>query len=192
MPPPRRKTKKPTPERLANVALHYLSRYAASEASLRRVLENRVRRAVMADETFAADAEAQASLAQGIDKIIETHKRTGVLNDQAFAEMKVSSLRRAGRSARRITQQLAQKGVKGEVIEAALEPEEGVDAQEAELKAAQAYARRRGLGPFRKGGPSEDRAIKAKEIASMARAGFSFDTAKKILGAGPEDLEDAF
>jgi len=188
----RRKPKKPTPERLANSALYYLGRYAASEASLRRVLENRVRRAIMADPVLAADEEARAALAAAIDKIIETHKRTGVLNDAAYAEMKVSSMRRAGRSAKRITQSLTQKGIKGELIEAALVPEEGEDAQDIELKAARSYAKRRGIGPFRKGGPSEDRAIKAKEIASMARAGFSFDTAKQILGAGPEDVEEIY
>jgi SOS response regulatory protein OraA/RecX len=65
---PRRTFKKPTPERLANAALYYLSRYAASEASLRRVLENRVRRAAMRDEAFAADREAQAALPPRLTK----------------------------------------------------------------------------------------------------------------------------
>jgi regulatory protein len=117
---------------------------------------------------------------------VEEHKRSGALNDAAFAETKLHSLRRAGRSARRITQHLAHKGVKGEVIEAALaEDEEG-----AERKAALALARRRGLGPYRKGGASEDRAVRAKEMASMARAGFSFDIIKKVLGAGPDDLDE--
>ncbi len=189
MPYPRRKLKKPTPERLANVALHYLSRYAASEASLRRVLENRVRRAAMRDEAFAADKQAQAALAEAIENIVEKHKRAGSLNDKAYAETKVASLRRAGRSARRIAQQLAQKGVKADLIKAALAPEDGTDSQEVELKAARALARRRGLGPYRKGGASADRAVIAKEVAALARAGFSFDTIKDVLGAGPEDVE---
>ena len=30
---------------------------------------------------------------------------------------------------------------------------------------------------------------KAKDIATLARAGFSFDIAKKVLGFGPDDLE---
>ncbi len=181
-----KKSHRPTPERLANSALYYLSRYAASEASLRRVLENRIRRAAMRDEAFAKDEAAHKELAAAIDKIVETHKRSGALNDAAFAETKLHSLRRAGRSARRITQHLAHKGVKSEVIEAALaEDEDG-----AEMKAALALARRRGLGPHRKGGASEDRAVKAKETAAMARAGFSFDIIKKVLGAGPDDLDE--
>ncbi len=186
----RRKPKKPTPERLQNAALFYLGRYAASEASLRRVLENKIRRYAMRDEVFAADKAAQAALLQAIDEIVEKHKKLGVLNDRAYAETKVVSLRRAGGSARRIAQKLAQKGVKGEIIEAALLPEEEGDETVAELAAARAFARKRGLGPYRKGGASEEREVKAKEIASMARAGFSYDTAKEILGAGPEDFEE--
>ncbi len=181
---PRRPFKKPTPERLANVALYYLSRYAASEASLRRVLQNRVRRAAMRDEAFASDREAQAALAAAIEKIVEGHKLSGVLNDTAYAEMKVGSLRRAGRSARRIAQHLTQKGVKSGVIEEALAGDE----DGAELKAAQAFAKRRGLGSYRKGGASEDWKAKSKETASMARAGFSFDVIKKVLGSVPEDF----
>lgn len=185
---PRRKPRKPTPERLGNIALAYLSRYAASEASLRRVLQNRVRRYAMKDENFAADEAMRKTLAAAIEEIIEKHKRLGVLNDEAYAEMKVGSLRRAGGSARRIAQKLVQKGVKKEIIEAALMPEEG-EADEVENKAARAFARKKGLGPYRKGGASEDRAVKAKEIASMARAGFSYDVARDILGAGPEDFD---
>jgi len=182
----RRAYRKPTPERLANAALYYLSRYAASEGSLRRVLENKLRRAAMQDADFAADSEAQAALKQAIEAIIETHKRTGVLNDAAYAEMKVHSLRRAGRSARVITQKLSQKGVKADLIDRALIPEDGSDSAHAELRAAQAFAKRRALGPYRK--PSmtvleaqAETKRKIKEVTTLARAGFSFDVAKKVL-----------
>jgi len=185
-----RPPKKPTPERLANIALYYLSRYAASEAGLRRVLENRVRRYVMKDEAFAADPAAQAASAEAITKIIEGHKASGVLNDAAFAEMKVHSLRRAGRSARRITQQLTQKGVPGSLIVTALEGDGEESPEVIELRAAQALAKRRGFGPYRKGGATADRALQNKEVASMARAGFSFDVIQKVIKA---DLsEEAF
>lgn len=186
----KRSFKKPTPERLANIALYYLSRYAASEASLRRVLENRVRRAALRDEAFAADQAAQAQAASAIESIIEKHKKLGALNDQLYAETKVHSLRRAGRSARRISQELAHKGVAKEIVEKTFLAE-GEENEGAELKAAHAFARRRGLGPYRKGGASEDRGVRTKEIASLARAGFSFDTAKEVLGAELEET-DAF
>lgn len=180
--------KRPTPERLANAALYYLSRYAASEGALRRVLGNKIRRAAMADPVFAADKAAQAALAAAIEKIVETHKRTGAINDAAFAETKVSSLRRAGRSARRIAQSLAHKGVAAPLIEAALTANEEEGGGDAEERAARAFARRRGLGPYRKGGASKDRAVQAKEIASLARAGFAFDVAKKVVDAQDDEF----
>jgi len=185
-----RKPRKPTPERLANGALAYLARYAASEAGLRRVLQNKIRRYNLKDPVFAADAAAQATCAAAIETIVEKHKRLGVLNDAAFAEMKVHSMRRAGKSARRITQSLAQKGVAAPLIEQALTGEEGKDPAQEEEEAARSFAKKRGLGVYRKGGASADRAVVNKEIASMARAGFSFDMIQKVLGAEPEEPDD--
>jgi regulatory protein len=205
--------RKPTPERLANIALYYLSRYAATEASLRRVLENRVRRAAMQDEVFRADHEAQVALAKAIDALVEKHKSLGVINDKAFAEMKVGSLRRAGRSARAISQKLATKGVKADLVATALDQNEQEEGGDQEMKAALQFAQRRKLGPYRaaakaagdddtadearKDRVSDDREdrelamkrknlamkLKNKEVAVMARAGFSFDIIRHVLNA---------
>ncbi|MGE0109141.1 MAG: regulatory protein RecX [Bdellovibrionales bacterium] len=174
--------KKPTKERLHNAALFYLERYAASEESLRRVLKNKIRRAAMQDKDFAEDHETQALLHQEIELIIETHRKNGIINDKDFAAMKVASMRRAGKSARRITQSLAQKGIAVPLIETALTPEEGEDESEIELTAARSYARRRRLGPYRKEGVPDDPKLQQREVASLARAGFSFDVIKVVLG----------
>ncbi|MDX9688948.1 MAG: regulatory protein RecX [Proteobacteria bacterium] len=185
--PRTRKYRKPTPERLANIALYYLSRYAASEASLRRVLENRIRRAAMADEFFAADKEAHQALRQAIDRIVETHKTSGAINDAAFAETKVRSLRRAGGSARKITEKLRQKGVSAQHIEKALVEDEAGDPAELEAEAATAFARKRRLGPYRSVSKEQGldeaglRSLKAKEFAAMMRAGFAYDVAASVL-----------
>ena len=180
--------KKLTPERLANAALVYLGRYAASEASLRRVLENKIKRAALCDKDFAADHESQQKLYESIDQIVAHHIKNGIINDREFAAMKVASMQRSGKSSRRIAQNLAQKGIDSSLIEDALAPEEGDDPAEMELKAARAHARKRRLGPYRKGGASDDPKIKSKEVASLARAGFSFDVAKQVLGELPEDI----
>ena len=196
MPDPRRRFRKPTPERLANAALYYLSRYAASEASLRRVLENKLRRAAMQDEAFAQDHEGQGLLRQAIDKIIETHRSSGVLNDAAYAEMKVHSLRRAGRSSRIITQKLSQKGVKEEHITRALDADGEGDVREDDLQAAISFAKKKRLGCYRKslpcGGANAQIEAKSrqKDIATLARAGFPFDLIKQVLG-GEIDLDEA-
>jgi regulatory protein len=186
-----KRIKIPTPTYLANVALYYLSRFAASEASLRRVLENRVRRAAMANPEFAADAAARETAQKAIDAIVAQHVKSGVVNDSAFAEMKVRGLRRAGRSQRRITQQLQHKGIAADVIARALQPEDDRNPEDIEKQSALAFARRRKLGPFRKEEASkETKALfdqRRKDLASMARAGFSCDIARQVLGGDVEE-----
>lgn len=179
----RRRVKVPTPDYLANVALYYLSRFAASEADLRRVLDNRLRRAAMVYPDFAEDKTLQQTLRAAIDSIVEQHKKSGILNDAAFAQMKANALRRAGRSARRITQQLQQRGVEAELVEAALCAADEGNSEESELNAAVALARRRGLGAFRKTGGAKAAGTdqRRKDFATLARAGFSYDTARKVL-----------
>lgn len=181
-----RKPKIPTARSLTNVALYYLQRFATSEAGLRRVLENRIRRAAMANDDFAADKVAQENLKQIIASIVEQHKKTGVINDKAFAEMKVNSLRRGGGSARRISQKLQQKGLAKNVIAAALQPEDE-EPQDVELQAALVFAKRRGLGKWRKKPPAEKQ--EQKDFAALMRAGFSFDVAKLVLGSAA-DIEE--
>ncbi len=180
----------PTPDYLANVALYYLGRFAASEASLRRVLENRLRRAAMAHPDFAADHARQTELKQDIAKIIEQHKKTGAINDEAFAAMKAGSLRRSGRSARSIAEKLRQKGIAPALIEKALEPEDGATREDEELVAARSFAKRRGLGPYRRisATPHSDapEKLKRKETAALARAGFGFNVIKNVLGGEAE------
>ncbi len=180
------KRKIPTPQNLHNVALHYLGRYAASEASLRRVLQNRIRRAAHDNPDFAQDETKQAALRSTIETIIETHKRTGVLNDTAFAETKVNSLRRQGRSRRIIQQKLAVKGVKNDIVAAALENHaDDAPPEVAELKAALILAKKRKLGAFRTMPADDDR--RRKDFATLARAGFSSDIARKALNAEPPE-----
>jgi regulatory protein len=186
----------PTAQSLANIALQYLGRFAASESSLRRVLENRLRRVAMRLPAFAEDKTVQDKLREAIEKIIDQHKRSGVINDAVYAETKINSLRRQGRSRRIIAQKLAVKGVGGEVVAAAfVAHEDGADPRDAELKAARALAKKRAIGPFRK--PARSKSIdehlqRRKEQAVLARGGFSFDVIRAVLGGDIEDMPDDY
>ncbi len=185
----KRQVKIPTVAGLEASALYYLSRYAASEASLRRMLENRLRRAAFRHPAFAEDKEAQANLHTAIDAIVAKHKKIGAINDAAYAAMKISSARRAGRSARMIKQKLGQRGIAAATIDKALLESAGdMDSADAETKAAFALAKKRKLGPF--GKKDNDPAKRQKEFATMARAGFSASTIRQVFGADAEDLPD--
>lgn len=184
-----RSVKIPNAERLKNIALHYLSRYAASEASLRRVLQNRLRRASMVHASFAADHALQETLRQTIESIIAAHKKSGAINDESFADMKVASLRRSGKSMRAIQQKLAARGLAKNTVSRALhEHDVGAD-EDAEFAAARTICKKRRAGPYRpvaRRKEGDDR----KDFAMLARAGFQAAIIRKILGYIPEDFSD--
>jgi regulatory protein len=161
-----------TAERLDRWALAYLERYSASADSLRRVLMRRVERSARAHGT---DREADAKL---VEALVERFRRSGLLDDARFAEGRVETLRRRGASSRGIRQRLAAKGVAPELIARSLA--EGPS----DLAAAAALVRRRRLGPYR---PEREREAKReRDMAVLARAGFGFDIARRVVGAENE------
>lgn len=175
--PPRRTTK----TSLENAALHYLERFASSAENLRRVLLRRVERAAH----FHGDDPAEGAAL--VDELIARYRASGLLNDKQYAEGKCRSLHRRGSSTRTIRQHLATRGVAAELVDAALgelSAEDGGSADELDLAAAQAFARRRRLGPYR---PGEARdAHRTRDLAALGRAGFTFAIARTVVDGDAE------
>ena len=123
-----------------------------------------------------------------VDALLDRLVESGRLNDRAYTDSKVRSLSHRGSSARAISAKLAAKGVGREAVAASLEElreREG----DPELASALALARKRRLGPYRD--PALRKEMAQKDLGVMARAGFSFDLAKKILSKGSvEELEE--
>jgi regulatory protein len=183
---PRRPDRPPGPPpdepALHQAALTHLARYATTRAGLLAVLDRRIARWLRAagnDETTAEQAHSARAAARRVaDRMVEL----GLVNDAAFAENRARSLTRAGRSRRAVAAHLAARGIDSETAQTALP-----DNPEAELAAALAQARRRRLGPFRTAPP--DPARLQKELAALARAGFSRDTALRALRMAPAEAE---
>lgn len=171
--------KLPTQERLTRIAIHYLERYASSTANLRKVLERRVLKACHHHGRDMADFITM------IEAVVEKCRASGMVNDRTYAETKTAGLRRRGGSRRKIEAQLSAKGVDRNTIQAVLDEQCGSGT---ELEAARTFARRRRLGPYRTGpakGEAGDR--RDKDLAALCRAGFSFDIARTVLDALPDD-----
>ena len=115
-----------------------------------------------------------------IDEVVAKSLRTGLIDDTRYTEARIATLRRRGGSARAIQAKLSAKGVDRSTIAAALEGGEEDD----EEKAALAFARRRKLGPYR---PGERAPYRDKDLASLARAGFRFDIARRIIDGEREE-----
>ncbi|MDA1072555.1 MAG: RecX family transcriptional regulator, partial [Proteobacteria bacterium] len=93
----RKRPRRITPQYLERAALHHLERYATSSENLRRVLTRKVWKAArLAEEGSAVDEEAAAAW---IEAVVEKLQRAGALDDRAYAEGRVVSLRRQGESA---------------------------------------------------------------------------------------------
>jgi regulatory protein len=176
---PRTRPKQPrkvSPRYLENAALHYLKRYAATVSQLRKVLVRRVDRSVRVHGGERTEALGW------VDALVEKLLRNGLINDTAYAGMKAHALRSSGRSARVIAQKLRLKGVAEDVVEQSLAE---ATAEVSEEAAARIWARKKRLGPYRRDVQSRQE-NRQRDLASLARAGFSFGTAKRIIDGQAE------
>lgn len=173
-----------TAKYLQNAAAFYLERYPATAEGLRRVLNRRVRRAEMLQAPIVENVQ------RVIDAVVAKFVDAGVIDDKAFAQTKARSLHRRGTSAKLMRHKLKLAGVDGGTLDkamAGLDEELALDPRQREMKAAVALARRRRLGPFR----DKDRESKRdRDLAAMARAGFDYDLARKVIDAKDRDIID--
>lgn len=180
-----RKIKKPrkaTAKSLENGALYYLQRFATSSENLRRVLMRRVYKSARHHDTDPAEG------AEFIEDIIQRFQRSGLLDDAGYAEIRAVSLSRRGSSARAIRAKLAEKGVASEIIDQTLLALKQED-EDPEFTAAVTLARRRRIGPFRQEEKRQD--FKEKDLAALARAGFGYGVAQKVIEAeSADELEE--
>ncbi|MEJ8476890.1 regulatory protein RecX [Roseibium algae] len=173
--PAGKRYKLPTEDRLTRSAVHYLQRYATSAENLRRVLNRKVMRAAQFHERSPSDFDEM------IETVVTKCKRSGMVDDAKYAEIKVASQRRRGQSQRHIEAKLRAKGVPASVVVTAIEAQETSD-----FDAALVLARKRKIGPWRIKGLREDH--RDKDLAILCRAGFSFDVARRIISGDIDDL----
>ena len=174
-----------TAKYLQNAAAFYLERYPTTAEGLRRVLNRRVAKARRLDALVMDDVD------RAIEVIVQKFVDAGMIDDKAFAQTKARSLHRRGTSNRLTRQRLRVAGVDSETVDkamVALGDEIGADPQQREWQAAVAHARRKRLGPFR---AAKDRAERRqRDLAAMARGGFAYDLAKKVVDARDPDALD--
>jgi regulatory protein len=174
-------SKPPDEGKLYEAALNHLARYAATEASMARVLSRKIDRWARLYAGEDADPEETAAAAKAakfaIPKVIAKLKAANVLSDAAFAASRAKRLTREGKSRRFALAHLAAKGVAPEAARAAV-----VDDPERELAAAAAFLRRKKAGPF-------GEAPELKVLAAMARVGFGQEVARRALRLERDEAE---
>lgn len=154
-------------ERLQELALRYVAKYATSRAKLRSYLARKLReRGWIGDDE--PDLQALASHFADL----------GYIDDPSYALTKSRMLSARGFGKRRLVETLHRAGVSEGDSRAALDVAD-LQAVDAALR----FARRHRLGPFAT--QKADRTQREKWIAAMIRAGHAFSLARAIASLPP-------
>lgn len=156
---------------LDEMALAYVARFATSAGRLGAYLTRKIRERGWAGDD-AADVAATVARLVGL----------GYVDDAGFAQARGAGMLRRGLGARRIGETLTRDGIAAPLVAEA----SGTEHQR--RRAALSLAQRRRLGPFGRGSESlretpPDQATRAKQVATMVRAGHPLAFARALVEA---------
>jgi regulatory protein len=158
---------------MREVALGHLDRFATTRRRLGDLLKRRALRSAV------AHGDDPAPLLAAIETTIQWLEAKGLLSDSDYAQASSRAMVGRGQSKRRIAAKLMAKGIDADTARGAIATL-GEEFGDTDLVAARAYAKRRRLGRHRKDGSPSGRPSQ-RDLAAMARAGFSLETARKAL-----------
>ena len=152
-------------DKLLKYAVYYLSKYSSSKKNLEYILKKKIRR-------LTEEKKIRYELYQEIKNITYKLEQLKLLNDSLFVESKINSLVIQAKSKNYIKQYLVRKGVDNKLADQQIST---VYKKNINLEKDNAlkFAKKRNL-------LNENNDYKNK-LSKMARAGFSYEIAKKIL-----------
>ena len=153
-------------KKLLKYAVDYLSKYDSSKNNLVSVLKRKILR-------LKITSFEKRKLIVIIENIIIKLEKNKFIDDDRYSSTKILSLSNSGRSKNYIYNYLIKKGVNKSQIQNNLNLMK-LDNDNWELESAKIFAKKRKL--------LENNETYEKKLAKMARAGFSYDICKKILG----------
>ena len=153
-------------KKLLKYAIDYLSKYDSSKKNLVSVLKRKIFRLKITNFE-------KRKLIDIIEGIIIKLEKNKFIDDDRYSSTKILSLSNSGRSKNFIFNYLIKKGVSKSQIQTNLNLMKK-DNENWELESAKIFAKKKKL--------LEKNQNYEKSLAKMARAGFSYDICKKILG----------
>ena len=168
MPRPRNRERQPPPpltaQKLDELALAYVARFATSAKKVEQYLVRKLRER-------GWDGEGSPDPRSIVDRFVEL----GYIDDAVWAKAKSGGLLRRGYGQRRVDQTLQVAGIEESIRIDVRAGEAG------ERRAAVTLATRRRFGPW--GDGASDRDKRQKQFAAMLRAGHGFDAARAVIDA---------
>ena len=153
-------------KKLLKYAVDYLSKYDSSKHNLFNVLKRKILR-------LNVTSFEKKKLIDIIESIILKLEKNKFIDDDRYSSTKILSLSNSGKSTNFIFNYLIKKGVNKSQIQNNLNLMKQ-DNKNWELESAKIFAKKKKL-------LEKDESYE-KKLAKMARAGFSYDICKKILG----------
>ena len=153
-------------KKLLKYAVDYLSKYDSSKNNLVNVLKRKVLR-------LNTTNYEKRKLINNIESIILKLEKNKFIDDDRYSLTKILSLSNSGRSKNFIFNYLIKKGINKSQIQKNLNSM-SQNNDNWELESAKIFVKKKKL--------LEKNESYEKKLAKMARAGFSYDICKKILG----------
>lgn len=174
--------KKISEKYLYNSGLAYLQRFPASSYHFKSVMMRKI------DKSCRHHVEQDREKCEAwLDALVLKFQTLALLDDAAYLKGMVTSLRRRGLSSMQVNMRLGQKGYDRDEIKTAIQAydAEEFDSQDnGDFHTALIFARKKRLGPY----DSHQKRTPEKSLAVMARAGYSYDIAKKILELSEDEI----
>ena len=150
---------------LVKYAIDYLSKYSSSKTNLERILKNKIRRTKI-------EKKEKFTLYNSIPEIIKKLEKNNFLNDYNYTTSKINLLISNGKSKIFIKNYLLKKGIDNK-LSSEIFAELNEKDSNWEIKSARTFARKKNF--------QNNKNNNEKNLSKMARAGFSYEIAKKIL-----------
>ena len=176
--------KKISEKYLHNSGLAYLQRFTASSMHFKTVMTRKINKSCY----HHLEQDRDECLVM-LSNVTENFIKMGLLDDEAYLKGMITSFRRRGLSSRQIDGKLRQKGYDGDSIKNALIAHDQYEYKtefQGDFYAALTFARKKKIGPY----DINEKYEFDKALGIMGRAGYSFETAQKIIRMTVEELEE--
>ena len=150
---------------LVKYAINYLSKYSSSKKNLERILKNKIRRTNI-------EKKEKFILYKSIPEVLKKLEKNNFINDYNYATSKVNTLISNGKSKIFIKNYLFKKEI-DEKLSSDIFAELDEEDVNWEIKSARIFARKKNI--------KTNNNNYEKNLSKMARAGFSYEIAKKII-----------
>lgn len=175
-------TKPITEQRLYNITLFYLERFDSSKLKVKQMLERRIQKEKLKGAIIPDDTPTL------IQNVIKRMEDLGYLNDERFAKIQIKNLSQAGKSKSFILNKLKTSGISNNISQELLNAYDEEN-ESSDLTRAEKWLKKHKKGQFR---TKDANAFYQKDLAALARAGFSYDIAQQALQTKADSFDDYF